>query len=161
MGSNDYNGEKPIHTVRVGAIFMSKYEVTNDEFCVFLNQKGNLTEGETTWLELGIGDYYDIEESNGRFSVRSERGRRPVRNVSWYGATAYCVWLTAQTGKNYRLPTEAEWEFSARGGQSYKFSGSNNLEDVAWCTTFPGGAPHDVGTKKANGFGLYDMSGNV
>ena len=161
MGSNESDIEKPIHTVQVGNFFMSKYEVTNQEFCAFLNSEGNKTEGGVTWLELGSADYYDITESGGRFSVKSGRNRQPIRNVSWYGAIAYAVWLSAKTGKSYRLPTEAEWEFSARGGQSYKYAGSDNLEDVAWVASNSGSTTHDVGTKQGNGFGLYDMTGNV
>ena len=162
MGSNDGDSkEKPMHTVQVGNFFMSKYEVTNQEFCAFLNSEGNKTEGGVTWLALGTEDYYDITKSNGRFSVKSGRNRQPIRNVSWYGATAYSVWLSTKTGKSYRLPTEAEWEFSARGGQSYKFAGSDNIEDVAWVNSNSGNTTHEVGKKQANGFSLHDMSGNV
>ena len=162
MGSNDgLKFEKPIHTVSLSNFFMSKYEVTNDEFCTFLNEKGNRTEGGLTWLELGSEDNYDIMELNGRFLVKSGQGRHPVAHVSWHAATAYCLWLSEKTSKNYRLPTEAEWEFSARGGQSFKFAGSDNITDVAWCSANSGGTSHEVGTKQSNGFGLYDMSGNV
>jgi formylglycine-generating enzyme required for sulfatase activity len=163
MGSNDGRShEKPIHSVRLDNFFMSKYEVTNDEFCAFLNEKGNRTEGGVTWLELGSkDDHFDIIESSGRFLVKKGRGRLPIRNVNWYAATAYCVWLSEKTSKKYRLPTEAEWEYSAKGGESYKFSGSNNIDDVAWYATNSDYSTHDVGTKKGNGFGLYDMSGNV
>ena len=140
---------------------MSKFEVTNQDFCAFLNDKGNQTEAGQRWLALFTEDYYDITESNGRFTVKSGRNRRPICNVSWYGATAYGVWLSAKTSKSYRLPTEAEWEFSARGGESFKFAGSDNLEDVAWARSNSGNRAHDVGTKQGNGFGLYDMTGNV
>ena len=81
--------------------------------------------------------------------------------MSWYGATAYCVWLSKKTGKKYRLPTEAEWEYAAKGGQSYTYSGSDNVKDVAWMTKNSGDTTHDVGGLDPNGFGLYDMSGNV
>ena len=112
-------------------------------------------------MALGTKDYHDIIESNGRFTVKSERSSRPIRNVSWYGATAYAVWLSTKTGRSYRLPTEAEWEFSARGGQFFKFAGSDNLTDVAWCSSNSGSATHNVGERQGNGFGLYDMTGNV
>ncbi len=68
------------------------------------------------------------------------------------------------TGKHYRLPTEAEWEYVARGGkqsQDYKYSGSNNIDEVAWYTGNSGGNTHPVGTKASNELGIYDMSGNV
>jgi formylglycine-generating enzyme required for sulfatase activity len=71
------------------------------------------------------------------------------------------MWLFEKTGKKYRLPTEAEWEYSAKGGQSYKYSGSDNITDVAWSSENSGETTHDVGTKQSNAFGLYDMSGNV
>ncbi|MDR1119664.1 MAG: formylglycine-generating enzyme family protein [Dysgonamonadaceae bacterium] len=72
--------------------------------------------------------------------------------------------LNAATGKQYRLPTEAEWEYAARGGnksKGYKYSGSNSVENAAWMITNSGYATHPVGTKIANELGIYDMSGNV
>ena len=72
--------------------------------------------------------------------------------------------LNAATGKQYRMVTEAEWEYAARGGnksQGYKYSGSNNLNDVAWYSDNSGGTTHPVGTKRPNELGIYDMSGNI
>lgn len=85
----------------------------------------------------------------------------PMVNVTWHDAVAYTDWLADKTGENYRLPTEAEWEYAARGGESYTYSGSNNLSEVGWCSDNSGGQTQPVGLKKPNGFGLYDMSGNV
>ena len=86
----------------------------------------------------------------------------PVENVSYEDAVAFCRKLSSLTGRTYRLPTEAEWEYAARGGnqsQGYKYSGSNDLSSVAWYSGFRG--THAVGIKRANELGLYDMSGNV
>jgi formylglycine-generating enzyme required for sulfatase activity len=96
----------------------------------------------------------------------------PVEGVSSYDIQVFINKLNKLTGKNsfleYRLPTEVEWEYAARGGESYMYPGSNNLDDVAWYNGNSQnskhgsqGTTHPVKTKKANGYGLYDMSGNV
>ncbi len=88
----------------------------------------------------------------------------PVENVTWADVHSFIVKLNKITGKNYRLPTEAEWEYAAIGGKlgkGYKYSGSDNIEDVAWYKQNSGSSTHAVGTKQPNELGLYDMSGNV
>ena len=88
----------------------------------------------------------------------------PVEQVSWDDCQEFITKLNQATGKTFRLPTEAEWEFAARGGtksQGYKYSGSNTIGDVAWYKENSGSKTHEVGTKQANELGLYDMSGNV
>ena len=91
--------------------------------------------------------------------------QRPVEQVSWNDCQSFITKLNQLTGKNYRLPTEAEWEYAARGGAnstySYIYSGSNTLNDVAWTSSNSGSQTHTIGTKQANALGLYDMSGNV
>jgi formylglycine-generating enzyme required for sulfatase activity len=88
----------------------------------------------------------------------------PVETVMWNDVQEYIKKLNARTGKTYRLPTEAEWEYAARGGsrsQGYWYSGSNTLADVGWYDDNSGGKTKPVGTRKANELGIYDMSGNV
>ena len=89
---------------------------------------------------------------------------KPVENVSWIDCQMFISKLNSMTGKKFRLPTEAEWEFAARGGnwtKGYQYSGSNSLDDVAWFDENSGDTTHDVATKQPNELGLYDMSGNV
>ena len=108
-----------------------------------------------------------------------EGANRPVEEVSWFDVVDFCNKLSELEGlepaytidgenvtcnwnaKGYRLPTEAEWEYAARANQSFKYSGSDNLDEVAWYDGNSGDETHPVGQKKTNGFGLYDMSGNV
>jgi formylglycine-generating enzyme required for sulfatase activity len=160
--------EKPTHEVSFTYDFhIGKYEVTFDEYDAFCNATGKSKPSDQGW----------------------GRGRRPVINVSWWDAIAYCNWLSekeklpkAYDSKGnlldkdgrvttnpsevvgYRLPTEAEWEYAARGGnksKGYKYSGSDNVGDVAWYTSNSGSKTQEVGKKAPNELGIYDMSGNV
>ena len=138
MGSSSgQSDEKPVHSVPLSAFNIGKYEVTQAQWkAVMGNNPSNFT---------GCDDC-------------------PVENVSWNDVQQYISKLNSQTGKNYRLPTEAEWEFSARGGKSskgYTYSGSNDLNAVAWNTDNSGSKTHSVGGKQANELGIYDMTGNV
>ena len=129
--------EFPSHTVRVDGFYMAKYEVT-----------------QALWMAV----------MGGKNPSKVIGDSLPVTRVSWYDAQEFIAKLNDLTGKKYRLPTEAEWEYAARGGrlsQHYRFSGSNKLEEVAWCKKNSGKVPHAVGTKQPNELGIYDMSGNV
>ena len=95
-----------------------------------------------------------------------ENKKTAVTGVSWLDAVAYCAWLSEKTGKEYRLPSEAEWEYAARGGvngakDNFTYAGSDNIDEVAWYNGNAGGKVHPVGQLKKNQLGLYDMSGNV
>ncbi len=149
--------ERPEHEVQLNSFYLSKYEVTNAQFCEFLNEVGNKVEGGTPWL--GFNDKHSrIEKVGDIFKPKEGYSDHPVMEVTWYGARAFCEW------KGGRLPTEAEWEYAAKGGSngdSYKFSGSNNANEVAWFGNNSGGDSHPVGLKKPNKLGLYDMTGNT
>jgi formylglycine-generating enzyme required for sulfatase activity len=92
------------------------------------------------------------------------RGKQPVIDVNVSDAVAYCSWLSKITGTTVRLPEENEWVYAAQGGnksKGYIYSGSNDIEEVAWYGHNSGDKTHEVGTKKPNELGIYDMSGNV
>lgn len=157
MGSNDYDDEKPSHKVYLSAYYIDKYEVTNKQFAQFLNEKGNQTEGGVTWLDIEDEDCR-ISKTSGGFSPKSGYSEHPVVEVSWYGARAYCKW------KGMRLPTEAEWEKAARGGDGRKYpwgdsSPTCSLANYGGC----GGGTKRVGSHLggASPYGVHDMAGNV
>lgn len=155
MGSaSGYADQKPEHTVTVDSFYIGTYEVTQDMY----------------------------EEVMGSNPSNWKGPKLPVENVSWYDAVAFCNALSLKDGldaaytidgtsvlidwsKNgYRLPTEAEWEFAAKGGlpsQGYTYPGSDTVYDVTWMTENSGGMTHEVGLKAPNELGLYDMGGNV
>lgn len=123
---------------------------------------------QVTLSSFSIGRY-EVTQEEWEFVMGSnpsyfKGAKRPVELVSWDDCQAFIRKLNALTGKNFRLPTEAEWEFAARGGnrsQHYKYAGSNTLGSVAWYDDNYGNETHSVGQKQANELGLYDMSGNV
>ncbi|MBL7795560.1 MAG: SUMF1/EgtB/PvdO family nonheme iron enzyme [Saprospiraceae bacterium] len=193
QGGTFQMGEKgvaePVHEVTLSDFEIGRTAVTNAQYCAFLNEKGNQTEGGVEWIDLS-GKYASekcrIQSINGsQFSVEPGYENHPVIYVSWFGAAAYCNWLSKKTAKKYRLPTEAEWEYAARGGSQergkypentfrgkntawiarnwsgYKYSGSDNIDEVAWYSQNSENRLHPVAEKKANELDLYDMSGNV
>ena len=142
MGSESGDGdEKPVHTVTVNSFMMARYEVTFEEW--------------DACVAFGGCSHYPVGQGWGR-------GKRPVMNVSWEDTQEYIKWLNKQTGKQYRLPTEAEWEYACRsGGKNEKYCGGDSLDQLAWYAKNSGHQTHPVGQKQSNGLGLYDMSGNV
>jgi formylglycine-generating enzyme required for sulfatase activity len=171
MGCNSGDSdEKPAHSVTVSSFYISKYEITNEDYIKFLNAKNLNSNGSYNAQELIDMNDEDcaIGYRDGSFyfkgSSYADNKKCPVIEVTWYGAVEYCNWLSQTTGKTYRLPTEAEWEYAARGGSlshGYIYSGSNNINEVAWYEGNSGGKTHSVGTKQPNELGIYDMSGNV
>lgn len=172
--SDCISDEKPVVNVRLDDFWMGKFEVTNAQFAEFLSDWGNRVEGNENWYEM---DKYSLiyARDDENFIPRKGFENHPVTNVSWYGAVAYTKWLSGQTNLNYRLPTEAEWEYAARGGQKshgYIYSGSNSPEKVAWFSDYAANSgtgwgfkndkgTHPVGQKLPNELEIFDMSGNV
>jgi formylglycine-generating enzyme required for sulfatase activity len=141
MGSNsDKPEESPVHHVTITKPFaIGKTEVTQSQWYAIMrnNPSGFPACGDTC----------------------------PVEQVSWNDAQVFIQKLNAKTGKQYRLPTEAEWEYACRAGNQQEYCGGDNADKVSWSVRNSGsyffGTPHPVATKLANGFGLFDMSGNV
>lgn len=155
-----YGDEFPVHQVELGDFQISTYEVTCSQYCAFLNSKsipGNGIVGDLMYLDMLDSDC-PIRHSGGQFVPEPGKGDHPLTEVTWFGAQAFCEWMGG------RLPTEAEWEYAAKGGkkhQSYQYSGSNDIDQVAWYQDNSQEGCHPVGEKKPNELGLYDMSGNA
>ena len=132
-----YNDEKPLHQVTLtNDYYMGKYEVP-----------------QALW-----------EAVMGSNPSKYKGDNLPVERVSWNDCQEFISKLNSLTGRKFRLPTEAEWEYAAHGGKKsrgYQYSGNSNISDVAWYDGNSGSKPHPVGTKQANELGIYDMSGNV
>ena len=136
QGSEVDTDEKPAHEVTLSSFRICRHEVTQAEWEAVMGSNPSYFKG----------------------------ANRPVEQVSWDNCQTFIRKLNQLTGKQYRLPTEAEWEYAARGGQKsqeYKYSGSNTLGSVAWYDDNSGHQTRAVMTKQANELGLYDMSGNV
>jgi len=136
QGSDCWDDEKPAHQVTLSSYYIGKYEVTQAQWVAVMGKNPSTFKGD----------------------------QLPVNKVNWNDAQEFIRRLNSLTGKQYRLPTEAEWEFAARGGNNsrgYKYSGSNTVGDVAWYAENSRRSTHPVGTKQPNELGIYDMSGNV
>jgi formylglycine-generating enzyme required for sulfatase activity len=134
--SNCFNAEKPAHQVTLSDFQIGRYEVTQAQWTAVMGNNPSNFRGDNL----------------------------PVENVSWNDVQEFIRELNEITGGNYRLPTEAEWEYAARGGNwssGYKYSGSDNIEEVAWYDGNSERKMHPVGTKSANELRIHDMSGNV
>ena len=160
MGSGS-GDKKPVHEVCLDGFWIGKYEVTVNQYMKFVNDTGR---HHPEWLEPG-SDYNINTGSTDHYSKQGaslSNGQNPIMGVSWNNTQDFAKWASRKSGKNLRLPREAEWEYACRsGGKDEKFSGSNSVRSVAWYANNSGGKTHQVGTKLANGLGIYDMSGNV
>jgi len=139
QGNECDDDEKPTHQVTLSDFYIGKYEVTQKQ-----------------WRDVMGTDPPEL-----RFKGCDDC---PVERVSWNDIQDFIKKLNQKTGKKYRLPTEAEWEYAARGGsqnRGYKYAGSNNIGEVAWYDGNSSSKTHAVGGKKPNELGIYDMSGNV
>lgn len=160
--------EMRLHPVRVDRFQISAMEITNAQFCVFLNERSNQIENGGPWLNE-TSPYCLIEKSGAVYQPRAGFEDHPVVEVSWYGAKAFCQWLGEREGKNYRLPTEAEWEYAARQAGTAIMKYPNGKDNISpeegnfygansrdlWDKTAP------VASFSANILGLYDLDGNV
>ena len=137
QGNDAYVDEELVHSVTLSSYLIGKYEVT-----------------QALWEEV----------MGSAPSGNKQGGDYPVECVSWVDCQEFGKTLNARTGMKFRLPTEAEWEYAARGGsrsKGYKYAGSDNLDEVGWYEDNSDEHTHPVGRKKPNELGLYDMSGNV
>lgn len=159
--------EKPVHEVCIKDFYMGKFEVTVGEFRKFVNATGYKTDAEKAggcyiWSENRYEKNPDRTWRNPGFT---QTDQHPVVCVSWNDSAAFLSWLSGKTGKDYRLPAEAEWEYAAGGGdRKEKWAGTNNeleLKRYAWFADNSEGKTYPVGQRQPNRLGLYDMNGNV
>jgi len=172
MGSSArFDSKTPFHQVSLESFYIGRYEVTNNEYCSFLNFCGNQLEAGINWVYIVKDDYCGIEggPGAGTFSVKTGYEDRPVVYVTWYGAVAYCNWLSEQSGLalcygtrgsrgenpyvwrtrlGYRLPTEAEWEYACRGGSTAIYHWGDEMNgDYCWYMHNSRGNHRQVGQK--------------
>lgn len=148
QGSDAYDDEKPVHTVTLDSYYIAECEVT-----------------QAQWQKImGTTVYQQRDKKGSDNSMQGVGDNHPMYYVSWSEAQAFCNELSRITGKTYVLPTEAQWEYAARGGkhkEGTQYSGSYSVDAVAWYGGISGNTTHPVKQKRANKLGLYDMSGNV
>ena len=148
QGSECDDDESPNRYTKVNSFYIGMLEVTQSQ-----------------WEKvMGTTIYQQRNKANSSWSLYGTGPDYPMYYVSWEEAKEFCARLSRQTGKNYSLPTEAEWEYAARGGkknEGTKYAGGWSVGDVAWYDGNSNNSTHVCGTKRANALGIYDMSGNV
>ena len=146
MGSTEYSDEQPVHSVTITKdYYIGETEVTQALWYAVMGYKPT-SSGSAWYSRFGLGDDY------------------PAYYISYEDVQSFLTKLNSMTGEQFRMPTEAEWEFAARGGKNskgYTYSGSNTIDYVAWYGDNSNDKSHPVKTKAANELGIYDMSGNV
>ena len=162
-----YASEKPVHEVCVSDFHLGKHEVTVGAFRKFVNDTDYRTEaerGDGCFIWTG-SKWEKRSDANWRNPGFSQDDNHPAVCVSWNDAQSFVGWLSKKSGKGYRLPTEAEWEYAARsGGKAEKWAGTSDessLSDYGWYNANSGNKTHPAGQKKPNSLGIYDMTGNV
>jgi len=160
--------EKPVHWVNIEKFAMGKYEVTVGDFRKFVNASGYKTEAEkgSGCYVYSSSSWKKEKDANWHNPYFSQTNNQPVVCVSWNDAIAYTEWLTQQTGKHYRLPSESEWEYAARAGTKTKYWWGNEIgKNQAVCdgcgSRWDDKQTAPVGSFRANPFDLYDTVGNV
>lgn len=136
QGEDAFEDEMPAHKVTLSNFSIGRYPITQDQWEAVMGNNPSHFKGE----------------------------KLPVESVSWFDCQEFAKKLSEMTGRHFRLPTEAEWEYAARGGKKgkrYKFSGGHILEQIGWYNENSGNTSHEVGKKSPNELGLYDMSGNI
>ncbi len=153
--------------VQIPSFYLGRYPVTNAQLVPFLKEKGNQEEGGVPWINLagsfaGVG--CGVSPTLDGFESVEGLVHHPAVYVSWYGARAYCRWLSAQSRNDYRLPSEVEWAYAAgldRSVNNYPYAGSARLKEVGWYEKNSFRETKPVGMKLSNEWGLYDMNGQV
>ena len=155
--------EEEGHEITLSDFHIGQYPITTAQYLLFVNETNThfpewLEEGSQYHIYQGTSDFYK------RLGEALTHPLHPIVGVSWHDAVAFCEWLSEKTKKNYRLPSESEWEYAARGGkysEDFPYSGSHKVKEVAWYGLNSNGESKQVGLKHPNELGIYDMSGNV
>jgi formylglycine-generating enzyme required for sulfatase activity len=164
--------EGPQHQVQLSPFYLCSTETTLELFLTYYQETGT---AKKEFAEEQAAQKAEAENAAGVNAITGPTPvygdmtmgyskKHPAIGMTWHNATTFCKWLSQKTGKRYRLPTEAEWEYAARAGTNSPFGVCDNadgLKDYGWFKANSNGEPHAVATKKPNVWGLYDMQGNV
>jgi formylglycine-generating enzyme required for sulfatase activity len=162
--ANRKHDEGPQHPVKVRSFWMGKCEVTWDEYDLFWRGRPGHKKDEEPEHPRDADAVTRPTPPYADETWQKGRGKHPVLGITWHAAMQYCRWLSLKTGKTYRLPTEAEWEYACRAGTKTAYSFGDDprrLREYAWFAGNSEDKTHPVGSKKPNPWGLHDMHGNV